>query len=515
MRKRRGRALRAPLATAVSVALCALSLGVVGGSSAHAVAGCQAGAASDFNGDGVTDVAIADPEATVSGRAEAGLVRIVYGGGKGTTAISQDSEGVPGASEAGDRYGHALAVYDANRDGCSDLVVGIPYEDLEDKADAGLVHVLHGAPGGLNTGPKVTEYLQGKGSGSLASATYEPGDWLGYSLAAGHTASGEPYLVIGVPGEDLGAVADAGGVHYLRGSVNRAINQETPGVSGVAERDDRFGYAIAASPHHLAIGNPGEAIGAETFSGGMQLHRHTLNGDGIPAPVAGVHQDAPGINGLAETGDQFAASLAAVPYRPSGASSANHTLVAVGVPGEDLTTGEDAGRVVVLEVTASGTVRQQADIHQSYAAVTGVGEDGDYFGQHLTAVNTAPSAVSTADTVLLAVGIPGEDLGEAADAGAVQVFPMAGEPGSADVWLEKGMHGVPGGYGPGEYVGTSLAATAGRLYVGVPYGPADAHGVYGVPWRNLTSGGTAAVSSWRPGEGGIPADHTAFGAVVR
>ncbi|WP_243706280.1 hypothetical protein [Micromonospora sp. KC721] len=44
------------------------------------LADCTDEAESDFNGDGVTDVAIADPEATVNGQAKAGLVRVSYGG---------------------------------------------------------------------------------------------------------------------------------------------------------------------------------------------------------------------------------------------------------------------------------------------------------------------------------------------------------------------------------------------------------------------------------------------------
>ncbi len=479
-------------------------------------AGCTSGQETDFDGDGTRDVAIADPEAAVSGRDEAGAVHIVYGGGKGVATVSQDTAGIPGAAERGDRYGHALAAFDHNRDGCTDLAVGIPYEDLDTEADAGLVQILYGAPGGLATGTAVREYLQGSGPGNIGSTAAEAGDWFGHALAAGATSSGEPYLVIGVPGEDVGTVADAGMAHYLRGSTNTGFTQDTAGVSGDAEENDRFGYAVAASPHHVAVGNPGEAIGEHAFSGGLQLLKHTLDSGGIPTPVAGIHQDAPGINGVAEAGDQLAAALAAVPYRPSGASSANETLLAVGIPGEDLTTGEDAGRVITLRVTAAGDVTQMADIHQSFADVAGVGDAGDYFGQHLTAVNTAPGSVGTAQTVLLAVGIPGEDIeAEAArDAGGVQVFPMVGEPGSSDVWLEKGQSGLPGVPGPREYLGTGLSADRERLLIGVPYGPESDRGVYGVPWSGLLSGQPGQADAVRPGQDGVPAGGRAFGAVV-
>ncbi|MBA8948381.1 VCBS repeat-containing protein [Streptomyces calvus] len=475
------------------------------------------GQETDFNGDGVRDIAVADPEAAVSGLGEAGVVHIVYGGGKGVTSISQDTPDIPGAAEKGDRYGHTLATYDHNKDGCTDLVVGIPYEDIEDKADAGLVQILYGAPGGLTTGPAVLEFLQGKGEGNIGSTAAEAGDWFGHAVAAGATSSGEPYLVIGVPGEDVGAVVDSGMAHYLRGSTNAGFTQNTAGVSGDAEENDRFGYAVAASPNHIGVGSPGEAIEDRTFSGGLQFLEHALNSGGIPTPLAGVEQDSPGINGAAETGDQLGTALAAVPYRPSGASSANETLFAVGVPGEDLATGEDAGRVVTLRVTGSGDVTQTADINQSYAAIDDVGEDGDYFGQHLTAVNTAPGSTGTAQTVLLAVGAPGEDTetADARDAGAVQIFPMVGEPGSGDVWLEKGRLGLPGQPGPQEYLGVGLTADRQRLHLGVPYGPGSERGVYGVLWTSLLSGLPDTVSTVRPGQDGVPAGGRAFGAVVR
>ncbi len=80
----------------------------------------------DFNCDGVEDIAIADPRATVGGDANAGLVRIVYGGGKGTAEITQDLDWVPGGSEANDYFAEAIDTTDFNEDGCTDLVVGTP-----------------------------------------------------------------------------------------------------------------------------------------------------------------------------------------------------------------------------------------------------------------------------------------------------------------------------------------------------------------------------------------------------
>ncbi len=77
----------------------------------------------DFNGGAVEDIAVGDPMATVGGDTTAGLVRVVYGGGKGTVEITQDLDRVPGGSEPGDHFGNHLATVDYNEDGYTDLVV--------------------------------------------------------------------------------------------------------------------------------------------------------------------------------------------------------------------------------------------------------------------------------------------------------------------------------------------------------------------------------------------------------
>ena len=171
------------VAAALSGALLAWGVGA-GGTPAAAAVACPSGTDSDFNGDGIRDTAIADPEASVDGVAKAGVVHLVYGGGKGTLTLSQSTEGIPGAPEAGDQYSHALAVYDADLDGCSDLVVGSPYEDIGEAPDSGAVHVIYGATAGLGAGSKtVKEFFQG--SDRPLGGGAEAGDWVGYAVVAG------------------------------------------------------------------------------------------------------------------------------------------------------------------------------------------------------------------------------------------------------------------------------------------------------------------------------------------
>ncbi|MGP4010191.1 FG-GAP repeat domain-containing protein [Streptomyces sp. 4N124] len=470
---------------------------------------------SDFNGDGARDTVIADPEATVNGVARAGAVHVVYGGGKGNLQLTQALASVPGEPEVDDRYGFSLAVYDANLDGCSDLVVGIPYEDMGTVRDGGNVHLLYGSTEGLGSGAAAKEFYQGTdkplGSGQ------EAGDWTGYSVAAGKTSGGAPFLVIGSPGEDVGTVQDAGMVSYVRGTTYTVANfhqdTDTAGaVPSVPELNDRFGWSIAATPTHFAIGAPGEGVGQGPFAGIGVIFNHTLI-SGVPEPQVGIAQDSTGVDSEPEIGDGFGTSLAMVPYRPSGATSTTESLLAVGVPNEDTGSGTDAGVVHIFRVPATGAASELQYVTEDAENVDGEAETGDFYGQRLAAVNSAPNSTTTGTTARLAIGVPGEESAEEhPDKGGVQIVPMVGPLGGSDHWIDPG-YGIGDVVEPRMLTGMSLGASPSLLYVGVPYGPASARAVYGFPW-DVANGG-APTQTFRPGEGGIPAGGVAFGAGVR
>ncbi|MER7912258.1 S8 family serine peptidase [Streptomyces sp. NPDC096068] len=479
----------------------------------------------DFNGDGAEDIAIADPAATVGGTTTAGAVWITYGGGKGTAGIHQDLDWVPGGSEQGDWFGERLATVDYDKDGYTDLVVGTPGEDAGSVVDAGFVDVLYGAAGGLGTGSKkATHFEQGQGTGAIAASGPEAGDRMGHSLAAGTTRSGEPYLLIGVPGESLGTLTNAGGAFYVRGTTSVAIHQDKAGVPGTAEKDDKFGFSVAGDSNFLAIGSPGEAIGSLAKSGGVAIFNpNKLDSEGKPTPLAGLDQDNPAISGGAEAGDEFGFAVAIAPFRASGAATASESILAIGSPGEGVVVdGQDranAGRVVQIRIKADGTWSYLRELKQGTAddTVSGTSEVGDRMGETLAAVNTAPDAVSTSASMRLAVGTPGETLGTAAQAGAVHTFSLAGAAGTNDRWIEAGDgDGIPGTPGAKQYLGKSLAFTGTRLYVGMAYGPNAGGALYALPMSNVTAGGAVApVTAYRPGTGGLPSGGVRFGYAAR
>lgn len=125
--------------------------------------------ADDFNGDGVGDLAIGAPmegfPPTITGEPlDPGVVHVIYGvRGRGLRSVgsqvwSQDSPGVLEASEHGDSFGISLGGGDIDGDGAADLIVGVPNEKVDDRASAGVVHVLFGTRDGVRaTGNRLLE----------------------------------------------------------------------------------------------------------------------------------------------------------------------------------------------------------------------------------------------------------------------------------------------------------------------------------------------------------------------
>src|SRR5918999_1007036 len=178
----------------------------------------------DFNGDEFFDVAVGAPGERVGSVGFAGAVNVLYGSedglGGGPLFVQSNPESVDG-------FGESLATAGFNGDGFFDLAVGAAGENVGAVADAGSVTVLFGSPGGITTAGSQTLF---QGGGAAGAA--ESGDNFGLSVATGLLAGDDlADLVVGVPGEDVGAVQGAGAVNLLSGSA-RGVAAGPPAPPG-------------------------------------------------------------------------------------------------------------------------------------------------------------------------------------------------------------------------------------------------------------------------------------------
>ena len=212
----------------------------------------------NFNGDEFFDVAVGAPGERVGSVGFAGAVNVLYGSEDGLTGGPLFVQSNP---ESSDGFGGSLATVDFNGDGFFDLAVGVPGENVGAVVDAGAVTVLFGSAGGITTAGSQTLF-QGGG----AAGTAETGDNFGFSVATGILAGNDVAdLVVGVPGEDVGSVQDAGAVNLLSGTAGGLVNGSLA-TQGNPEGGDAFGIAVATGDFDdtagddVAVGAPGETV---------------------------------------------------------------------------------------------------------------------------------------------------------------------------------------------------------------------------------------------------------------
>ncbi|MEM9596038.1 MAG: hypothetical protein AAGD06_17335 [Acidobacteriota bacterium] len=182
----------------------------------------------DFNGDGLTDLAIGVPGESQFGPQESGAVQILFGGVGGLTTedgqVLLESLLSPEVATF-DRFGSALTTGDFNADGRDDLAVGMPLDNVLGTVNAGNVPVLYGGPSGL-------EVAGAQLWNGLFLLSLEPGDELGFAVAAGRFTGGPADdLAIGVPGREVDGQAQAGGALVLRSQSLFADDFESGGLS--------------------------------------------------------------------------------------------------------------------------------------------------------------------------------------------------------------------------------------------------------------------------------------------
>jgi FG-GAP repeat len=180
-------------------------------------------AAGDFNNDRRDDLAVGTPAENAFGFIDAGIVQVIYGSSSGlsTSAVLPDQTfiladgGSPGEN---DLYGLTLSAGDFTREGGDDLAVGAPNKQLSSSPGAGIVHVLYGSSSGLGNNFVFANHILAQGINGLDDII-EPGDeFAGTLSSADFNGDRVADLAVGVPGEDVSGISNAGAVNVIYGN---------------------------------------------------------------------------------------------------------------------------------------------------------------------------------------------------------------------------------------------------------------------------------------------------------
>lgn len=382
----------------------------------------------DFNGDGFDDLAVGVPLEDDGAIADSGGINISYGAAAGLPTFSdywdQTLIGIGGVvNQPGDMFGRSLAWGDFNGDGFDDIAVGVPGKN----GNTGSVMVVHGSLlNGIDPFGAVPPQVWHQNIFGVPEVA-DPGDRCGWAVTAGDfDGDGFDDLVFGCPTETFVAAGEGvaialyGTPFGLTAFGAQLWHQNIAGMFDFAEAGDHFAASLTTGDFDgdgnddLAVGVPQEDIGAIADAGAVSvIYGMAAAGLNVAGNDFG-HQGLGGvILGAAGAGDAFATAVAAGDFDADGFDD-----LALGVPFDDGAAVVDGGSVNVLFGAAGGITLAGNQIwHQNSGIVSDSAENFDNFGHSL----------STGDfdgdgDIDLAIGVPAEDVGATADAGAVNII---------------------------------------------------------------------------------------------
>ena len=356
----------------------------------------------------------------------------------------------------------------------------------------------------------------------------ETGDLFGTAIViADVNDDGCQDLVVGAPGQNSGAgevIVQLGATLGLLNGPRMVLRQGVGGVAGVGAAGNAFGAAIGYAPFNqsrqgasLWIGAPYEDVAGEIHAGAVTRIQLPLSTSGLTSSDE-YTKATPGIPGTARAGDRFGASI-----RASDAG-----IVAVGAPDADVHGAKDAGDVTIFTGFAGSPTADVLVLSQASRGMPGKAEAGDHFGAALSfdqACYARPGNVIGPKEGLV-VGVPGEDVGSARNAGAINVvndvywLSVAGIDPS--LYLTQNSARIPGTAETGDHFGAALDASLSGVFVGAPGNRVGSvRNAGSVSWLDIGGArcrpsvvGAATLAQGKNGIPGVAARGNEFGAAV-
>jgi hypothetical protein len=274
----------------------------------------------DLNADGSADLVVDVPDEDEGTISDSGAFHVLYGSASGLTSEgnqfwTEDSPGIPEASEEGDKFAEFDSAGDFDGDGFPDLAVSAPAESIGTATAAGVVIVIFGSASGLTEAGSQLWSQDADGIREVAEAL----DGFGRMVRVGDfNGDGFADLAAGVPGETVEPTGAVGGsVNVLYGSMvgltatgNQLWSQDSRGVRDIAEDGDEFARYGGAGDFDgdgwadLALGVPFEDVGVVTDAGAVNV----LYGSALGLTAVRNQlwtQDVPGVVDRAEADDEF------------------------------------------------------------------------------------------------------------------------------------------------------------------------------------------------------------------